>query len=335
MSVPLPLSLSIIIPVKRDDPFIERCIDAVLLSASSGSDIIIVLDGWDTDRLERFVADGKVRIFSHLSAGPAACRHFGACQAVHDWLCLVDSDVIVRKDTFEKAMLSLHHSGDDGLIGSYDDQPEAPTTVSRFRNLLHHYHHQRNHGASGVFWGAFGILRRAAYLKVGGFDPAFRNASVEDIELGYRLALHGFVVRIRSDIQVCHLKRWTLRNMIQTDVWLRAKPWTILMRRYRRWGERPLNTSVREQFSALLACLFPLALSVSCLSKWMLPVSAGLLICFLLTQADFYRFALRRFNLIQIPQVLCLHHIYFCSAAFGWLLATVTPLTDPNKLEHG
>lgn len=335
MPVPHSLSLSIIIPVKRDDPFILRCIDALWLSAPTGCEIIIVLDGWETNRLERFEADGNIRIFSHPSAGPAVCRHFGASKAAHDWLCFLDSDVIVRADTFEKAALSLQDSGDDGLIGSYDDQPEAPSTVSRFRNLLHHYHHQRNHGVSGVFWGAFGMVRKDAYIKVGGFDPAFRHASVEDIELGYRLAKHGFVVRIRSEVQVCHLKHWTLRNMIYTDVWLRARPWTTLMRMYRRWGDRPLNTSVREQASALLACLFPLSLAGSFLSEWMLPVSVGILIGFLMMQRDFYRFALRCFNMTQIPQVLCLHHIYFWSAIFGWLLASVTPLTDPQKFEHG
>ena len=126
MSVRPIQNFSIIIPVKRDDPFIERCIAAVLVSASSGHEIIVVLDGWETSRLDHFLSHRNIRIFTHSSAGPAVCRHFGALQSVQDWLCFLDSDVLVRPDTFEKAICALHGSGDDGLIGSYDDLPEAP-----------------------------------------------------------------------------------------------------------------------------------------------------------------------------------------------------------------
>ena len=335
MSVPLPINFSIIIPVKRDDPFIERCVSAVLGACQQSCEVIVVLDGWDTDRLDAFKDKGEVLVFSHEAAGPAACRHFGASQASHDWLCFIDADVIVPWDGLRRSALHLHHSGDDGLIGSYDRQPEAHSTVSRFRNLLHHYHHQRNHGTSGVFWGAFGIVRRSAYFTVGGFDPAYRTASVEDIDLGYRLAEKGYVVRIRSDVQVCHLKTWTLPNMIRTDILLRAKPWSLLMHKYRRWKDRPLNTSSREQLSAILACLTPLMLPGLLLSKWMLlPVMITLLF-FYLVQIDFYRFARQHFSLIQMPLIVALHHIYFCSAVVGWMLAFVARASVQNQLKHG
>ena len=335
MSVRPIQNFSIIIPVKRDDPFIERCIAAVLMSAPSGHEIIVVLDGWETSRLDHFLSHRNIRIFTHSSAGPAVCRHFGALQSVQDWLCFLDSDVLVRPDTFEKALCALHGSGDDGLIGSYDDLPEAPSAVSRFRNLLHHFHHQRNHGTSGVFWGAFGIVRRSAYLDVGGFDPRYRDASVEDIELGYRLAENGYAVRIRSEVQVCHLKRWTLKNMIHTDIWLRARPWARLMRKYRRWGHRPLNTSSREQLSAVLSCFTPISLAVGVVSGWMLWLSALSLILFTIIQWDFYQFARRHFSALRLPQVMSLHHIYFFSAVAGGILSFVSLPGEYKQLKHG
>lgn len=335
MSVPLPINFSIIIPVKRDDPFIERCVSAVLGACQQSCEVIVVLDGWNTNRMDVFKDKGNVRLFSHYAAGPAACRHFGAQQASHDWLCFVDADVIVPWDAIKRSAIHLQYSGDDGLIGSYDRQPEDSSTVSRFRNLLHHYHHQRNHGTSGVFWGAFGIVRRSAYFSVGGFDPAYRRASVEDIDLGYRLAEKGYVLRIRSDVQVCHLKKWTLRSMIRTDILLRAKPWSLLMHKYRRWKDRPLNTSATEQSSAVLACLTPLMLTGLLLSKWMLlPVIISLMF-FYLVQIDFYRFARQHFSLFQMPLIVALHHIYFCSAVVGWMLAFVARASVQNQLKHG
>jgi GT2 family glycosyltransferase len=295
---------------------------------------MVVLDGWETDRLEKFTVTGRVSVHSHASAGPAACRDFGARLATNEWLCFVDSDVLVRADSFDKTIAILSDCEDDGLIGSYDQRPEAGSTVSRFRNLLHHYHHQRNHGIPGVFWGAFGIVRRSAYFAVGGFDTSFRRASVEDIELGYRLAEHGYVVRIRSEVQVCHLKRWTLKHMIHTDIFLRAKPWTILMRRYDRRNDRPLNTSAREQLSAALACLTPMALTGLPISRWALPVSILSLICFMVVQIDYYRFARQQFSLVRLPQIVLLHHIYFCSAVTGWVLAMITLASAQKRFEH-
>jgi cellulose synthase/poly-beta-1,6-N-acetylglucosamine synthase-like glycosyltransferase len=335
MSVPFSSAISVIIPVKRDDPFIERCLSALMKAIDPACQVIVVLDGWETDRLEQFMATGQASVFSHAPAGPAACRHFGALQAVNPWLCFLDSDVLVYEETFTKALQHLCNSGDDGLVGSYDEHPESSHIVSRFRNLLHHYHHQRNHGMSGVFWGAFGMVRRTAYFDVGGFDPAFRSASVEDIELGYRLAAGGYVVSIRREVQVCHLKRWNLMNMIRTDIWLRARPWTLLMYRYRRWNQRPLNTSAREQASAAFACITSLSLVLILLTKWGLVCFISSLLFFLFAQFDFYRFVFRHFSPVRIPQVIALHHIYFCSAVTGWMLAFVARASEQKQIKHG
>ena len=335
MSVLPFLNFSIIIPVKRDDPLIERCVSAALTAAPLGSEIIVVLDGWETNRLDHFVEQSRVHVLNHTKAGPAVCRHFGAMQAVHEWLCFLDSDVVVHPDALEKAASALLLSGDDGLIGSYDDRPEYPSTVSRFRNLLHHFHHQRNHDTSGVFWGALGIVKCSAYFGVGGFDPSFVTASVEDIDLGYRLAACGYTVRINGDVQVCHLKRWTLLNMVRTDIWLRARPWAMLMRKYRRWGQKPLNTSLREQLSAVLACFTPLLIAGGLVAAWFLWLSALSILLFTVIQWDFYLFARRNFSASQLPRVIVLHHIYFFSAIVGWMMSFVSLPGEPKQLKHG
>ena len=42
----------------------------------------------------------------------------------------------------------------------------------------------------------------------------------EDIELGYRLRRTGHRIRLCPDIQVTHLKKWTLGSVIYTDIFL-------------------------------------------------------------------------------------------------------------------
>jgi hypothetical protein len=84
-----------------------------------------------------------------------------------------------------------------------------------------------------------------------GFDTSYGRPSIEDIELGARLHRKGHRIILDKSIQVTHLKRWTLWNMIKTDVMDRGIPWTELMLRE---GEMPnnLNVSYAQRISVLL-----------------------------------------------------------------------------------
>lgn len=48
-------------------------------------------------------------------------------------------------------------------------------------------------------------------------------------ELGYRLKMAGFRIRIEKSLQVKHFKRWSVRSMLKTDLFDRAIPWTVLI----------------------------------------------------------------------------------------------------------
>jgi hypothetical protein len=73
-------------------------------------------------------------------------------------------------------------------------------------------------------------VRRDSFLQVDGFDDwRFRSPSVEDIELGLRIASAGGMIRLDPEIQGTHLKRWRLGTMLLTDLLHRGMPWTVLM----------------------------------------------------------------------------------------------------------
>jgi len=81
------------------------------------------------------------------NGGPAEARNAGARVASGDVLVFLDADVAVHADTLEKIALRLGERPHlDAIFGAYDDRPAAPGTVSRFRNLLHHYFHLRSDG---------------------------------------------------------------------------------------------------------------------------------------------------------------------------------------------
>jgi glycosyltransferase involved in cell wall biosynthesis len=315
-------TLTVVIPVKPFDNTIQACLDALADSCYDEFEVVLMLDGWDDRGRIRWKGDQPFRKERHAKAGPSACRHQGALLASGAWICFLDSDVLVMPGTLSGALALLQRNGEDGLVGSYDDDPPNSSVCSRFRNLLHHFHHQRNEGAVGVFWGAFSIIRRERYLLSGGFDARrYRQASIEDIELGYRMLDLGMTVRLHPSIQVKHLKHWTLRNMIYTDIFLRAKPWTELLLTREGKQVSQLNLSNREKLSALttMALYGSLALGVVVSSWYLLGICLALGL-FLLLQRRFYRFGASRFDLRQLPLVFLLHHVYFMTAISGYML---------------
>jgi hypothetical protein len=98
-------------------------------------------------------------------------------------------------------------------------------------------------------------VRRDVFLAFGGFNADYRRPSIEDIELGTRLAHAGYAIKLNREIQVKHLKKWTLGQVIRTDILDRAVPWTGVLLRYKEFPS-VLNLEVKQRISVLLSLIF-------------------------------------------------------------------------------
>lgn len=217
--------------------------------------------------LERALVDGDelIVVTDERRPGPAAGRNAGAIRAGGEILVFVDADVVVAPDTL--AAIRSAFAGDPALgalFGSYDDRPAEPDRVSQFRNLLHHHVHAGSAGPASTFWAGLGALRRRLFLEHGGFDAdRYPEPSVEDIELGMRLAAAGVPIRLDPEVLGTHLKRWDLGSMLRTDLLRRGVPWIeLVVERGDSGAPRamPLNLAASNVFSAasagaLLACV--------------------------------------------------------------------------------
>ncbi len=225
-------SITVIVPATNDPPTLDACLDAIRGADEPPEELIVVTEG----------------------DGPADARNRGASQAGGTVLVFVDADVLVHRDAFARIRAAF---GSDpelaALFGSYDDFPADPGTVSTFRNLLHHHVHQAGAGRASTFWAGLGAVRRDVFEASGGFDAArYRVPSVEDIELGTRLAEAGCEIRLDPEVQGTHLKVWSLGSMVATDLWDRGVPWVELLLR-RGSGSAALNLGWRHRLSALAA----------------------------------------------------------------------------------
>jgi hypothetical protein len=159
-------------------------------------------------------------------------------------------------ETFER------ESDVSAVFGAYDLAPTAQGLVSQYRNLLHRYVHQRDAGDAVTFWAGFGAIRTAAFARCGGFDETeYVKASVEDIELGYRLSALGYRIVLRPEIQGRHMKHWTLRSMVVSDVRQRGVPWMRLLMS-RQVPTMTLNVRASEQLCTALLVVGCVALAI-------------------------------------------------------------------------
>jgi GT2 family glycosyltransferase len=167
-------------------------------------------------------------------------------------LVFVDSDVLVHDDALARLRTWFDaEDAPDAVFGSYDDAPAAQSVVSSFRNLLHHYVHQEAAGPVASFWAGLGAVRRSRFEQLEGFDERrYPRPSVEDIELGVRMAEAGARIVLDPTVLGTHLKEWTLGQMARTDLFHRGIPWIELMLRHRRLGG-DLNLSWRNKASSV------------------------------------------------------------------------------------
>lgn len=233
MPPPAAPTLAAVVPATDSPPTLAACL-AALRAAGAEAEVVVVTEP--------------------AGEGPAAARNRGAGLVSGDVIVFVDADVTVHPDALERIREAF--AADPGLaavFGSYDDAPAAPQLVSQFRNLLHHHVHTSSPGPAETFWAGLGAVRREPFLAAGGFDSArFPQPAVEDIELGRRLRVRGERIVLDPDLRGKHLKRWSLAEMVRTDLIARGVPWARMQLEERELSSS-LNLSPAHRLSALAA----------------------------------------------------------------------------------
>jgi GT2 family glycosyltransferase len=256
------LDIDIIMPVYNGQEFIVKSLPPLIEMKQRGEvREVIVVDDSSTDASPRIAAELGVRVISSGGRlGPGGARNLAAGLAEGEILWFVDADVVVHDDAVTHLEQGFARPGVVAVFGSYDDQPPARNFLSQYKNLVHHYYHHRARAEASTFWAGCGAIRKQAFLDLGGFDvETYKRPSIEDIELGYRLLEAGGKIRLIPGLQGTHLKVWRFFNLVHTEIFCRAIPWSRLMLK-RSGMVDDLNVSAGERMRAALAGVFLLAL---------------------------------------------------------------------------
>lgn len=331
-------TVSVVMPMYNAERHIERCLAPLLAMQAVGEvgEIIVVSD-CATDRSEELVrAHAEVRLLrTPRQGGPAFARNLGVEAAAGDYIWFVDSDVVLSGNAASVLRSVLTKERPAAVIGSYDDSPDAANFLSQYKNLVHHYYHQRGLRRASTFWAGCGALSRELFRDLGGFDAvAYPYPSIEDIELGYRIVAAGGAIVLERDLQGKHLKVWRFANLMHTEIFRRAIPWSRLMLS-RRTTTRDLNVSRGERVRAALACLTAVAMILflaGVMNGW---GPAVLLAACAAANLEVTRFFLRKRGAWFALRAYLLHQIYYLYSAASYVIAWMQLRLRPRALSTG
>ncbi len=315
--------VSIIVPVYNDPQNLRECL-AALQGMSGPAMEIVVVDDASTDDTRTVAAEmGTPTLRLEQNSGPAAARNYGARGARGEILFFVDADVVVAPEAVTRILAIFDTQLDVAAVfGSYDSQPRATGVISQYRNLLHHFVHQNGNPEASTFWAGCGAVRRSVFLALGGFDEErFPRASIEDIELGYRLRQAGHRIFLDKALQATHLKRWTLRSVVWTDVVCRALPWARLMLTSKQ-APNDLNVTTGQRLSVALVGLASLALVGALFQGELLAVAVAALAGVVVMNHGLYTFFFRQQGFLFACLCIPLHLLYYLysgvSYGYAW-----------------
>ena len=169
--------------------------------------IILVDDGTETPLSKQLPAYPGLRL-THLRnpsrQGPAVARNLGLTNASTRYVAFTDNDVSVSPTWIETLYQHLCAAPEDvaGVGGRVID--DGRNLVGRYCTCLRLLDPYKVSGRVAYLVTANCMFRRAALIKVGGFDESFEVPGGEDTELSFRVLAAGFRLECCERAVVTH-----------------------------------------------------------------------------------------------------------------------------------
>ncbi len=228
------IDLSVIIVNYNVKEFLLNSLDSITKAAKNISIEVIVVDNNSDDGSIEALKEkypGVVLIENKTNVGFGRANNQALQIAKGNYFLLLNPDTIVREDTFEKMIKFFKTNSEIGVAGCKVLNPDGSLQLacrrgfpgpwtsftkvmglsslfpkSRFfaRYNLTYLDENETYEVDAVS-GAFLMLKKEAYNKIGGFDPQFFMYG-EDLDLCFRVQKAGFKVYYFHETEIIHYK---------------------------------------------------------------------------------------------------------------------------------
>lgn len=238
---------------------LARHLPVVMAELPPDAELLVVDDG-STDGTGAVVTRAGAQLLSQPNQGPAAARNRGAREARGEILVFLDADCRPARGWLAALLAPFDGPGVDAVKGAYLTEQRSRVArlaqiefEERYRLLLRH---ERTD-----FVDSFSMaIRRDVFLASGGFDPSFRMADNEDVDLSYRLAARGYGIVFAPQARVVHRHPDTLGRYFRLKL-SRGYHRTVVYERYpgKAWRDSytPLSLKLQVASLALVAAALP------------------------------------------------------------------------------
>lgn len=203
-----------VIPVHRPGPGLLECLVALKAQELPGGlRIILSLDGeFPVSPDVAALADSVV---SGAHGGPSAARNRGFRASTDPVILFTDSDCIPEAG-WASSLASAVEAGADAVKGVYSSG--GARIVQRLQQVEfeERYAALEPGGAVDMVDTYSSGFRRESLEECGGFDEHFPAADHEDVDLSYRMAERGMILRFEPGARVRHVHRPTLASYAMT-----------------------------------------------------------------------------------------------------------------------
>lgn len=321
------LRVSVIIPAHNASSTLGTCLAALTRLPSPPYEILVVCDGC-SDSTPEIARRQGVRVIEYpQQRGASHARNVGAAAAQGDVYLFIDADCVAHE-----AVVSLCQEtvadGEQLLFGSYTRSTSAPGFLTRFKNLQHHFTHQRGADYQTTFWSGCGAVTREAFEAVGGFD--LKVFACEDIEFGAEATRLGYRIRLVHDMQVEHLKEYSVAGLVRSDLFQRAIPWTRLIYSGRT-GLGALNTNAQGRLSVAAMGLMLLALVGSFFWTPAMAAAAVALLVMLAANRELVMLATREFGWLQGGASAAVLVLHYSICGVGYIVGRILPKLPASR----
>lgn len=169
-------SISVIVPVYKAEPYLQRCVDSILNQTFTDLELILVDDG-SPDNCpmicdEYAEKDCRITVVHQLNQGQSIARAVGITVAKADWICFVDSDDMIHPQMLEHMHLILQDTGAGIVACAVDKDISVPDSFWESKTDVVTCHEANEEGLIAIhdnwkycYWVVWGKLIRKELIQ--------------------------------------------------------------------------------------------------------------------------------------------------------------------------